>query len=84
MAAWDHFYAGDGMTICTHNPQDTHEIASSTHERNRDAFIRGVLGEATYRACLINAGLRGQDITAEINLALMDRQAQRRQNRKRA
>ena len=59
--------------IITHNPSDAHEIASSTHERNRAAFIRGVLGEQTYRACLINAGLRGQDITAEVNLALMDR-----------
>ena len=54
------------------NPSDVHELRTAGFARNRDAFIRGVIGEATYRMSLQWLGLRGQDVTAEVNLAKME------------
>lgn len=49
-----------------------HDARTAGFARNRDAFIRGVIGERTFEACLLNMGLRGQDVTAEIGLAKME------------
>ena len=57
----------------THNPSDHAELVGHRAARDRALFIRGVLGESTYRACLINLGLRGQDISSEVELAKLER-----------
>lgn len=67
----------------SHNPADTHELLTHGAARDRDAFVRGVIGEVTYRVTLEILGLRGQDVTAEIALALHDRRDYRRQNQNR-
>lgn len=58
--------------LVTHNPSDTHELQTHGASRDRDAFIRGVIGEATYKLSLEMLGLRGQDVKAEISLAKME------------
>lgn len=48
------------------------ELHDAKLSRYRDLFIAGSIGEATYRVSLEILGLRGQDVTAEINLAKME------------
>lgn len=49
------------------------ELHDAKLSRFRDLFIAGRIGEATYRLSLEILGLRGQDLTAEINLAKMEK-----------
>lgn len=49
------------------------ELHDAKLSRYRDLFIAGSIGEATYRVSLELLGLRGQDVTAEVNLAKMEK-----------
>jgi hypothetical protein len=44
-----------------------------TYNRVRAAFVQGILGPAAFRVSLHHLGLRGQDLDAEIALAMMER-----------
>lgn len=58
------------MTVA--EPKDP-ELYAAKLSRFRELFLAGNIGEATYRVSLEILGLRGQDLTAEINLAKMEK-----------
>lgn len=43
------------------------------HDARIAEFIAGQIGEPTLRKCLIDLGYRGYDLSAEINLAKMQK-----------
>lgn len=49
------------------------DLRNESYKRLREHFIVGRIGEATFRVSLRNLGLCPMDVTAEINLAKMEK-----------
>jgi len=49
------------------------DLRTASFARAREAFIKGTIGQVTFAVSLEIMGLRGQDVTAEIQLAMMER-----------